>query len=395
MTIRYLHVIHSLDPRTGGPAEGVKQLSRVALALDHEVEVAVLVRPDPAWAREYDCPIHYVGPSFLKYGYTPTLSGWLKRNAHRFAGVVVNGIWQYQSLCTWRTLKGTDVPYYVFTHGMLDPWFKREYPLKHLKKLMYWPWAEYRVLRDARAVLFTSEDEKLLARESFGLYKVNEIVVNYGVPEPSGDPVRQRDAFLTQFPHLRGKRFLLFLSRIHPKKGCDLLIRAFAAVARHDPALQVVIAGPDQTGMQASLVKLAEQLGVGDAITWTGMIRGDTKLGAFRAAEAFVLPSHQENFGIAVAESLACATPVLISNKVNIWREIVADRAGLSADDTLEGTTDMLQRWIDMRPEERRALALNAFNCFARRFNVEAAANSILETIERRGVVRQPALAPA
>src|SRR5262249_9426438 len=147
----------------------------------------------------------------------------------------------------------------------LDPWFKREYPLKHLKKLMYWPWAEYRVLRDARAVLFTSEDEKLLARESFGLYKVNEIVVNYGVPEPTGDPVRQRDAFLTQFPHLRGKRFLLFLSRIHPKKGCDLLIRAFAAVAHRDPALQLVIAGPDQTGMQASLVNLAEQLGVGRA----------------------------------------------------------------------------------------------------------------------------------
>jgi glycosyltransferase involved in cell wall biosynthesis len=111
------------------------------------------------------------------------------------------------------------------------------------------------------------------------------------------------------------------------------------------------------------------------------MITGDTKLGAFRAAEAFVLPSHQENFGIAVAESLACATPVLISNKVNIWREVVEDRAGLIAEDTLAGTTQMLETWISMTPQERNTLAQNAFACFARRFHIDAAAMSILETI--------------
>ena len=184
MTIRYLHVIHSIDARHGGPPEGVKQLTSVARKLNHEVEIVVTERPEPCRTAEYACPVHYVGPSYLKYGYAPHLADWLRRNMSRFDAVIINGLWQYHSLCTWRVLRDAPVPYYVFTHGMLDPWFKRRYPLKHLKKLMYWPWAEYRVLRDARAVLFTSEDERMLARESFSLYRAREWVVNYGVPEP-------------------------------------------------------------------------------------------------------------------------------------------------------------------------------------------------------------------
>ena len=382
MTIRYLHVIHSIDPASGGPREGIRQLTSVAGQLNHTVEVVVTEQPDPSWSREYDCPIHYAGPAYLKYGYAPRLSAWLKEHAARYDAIVVNGLWQYHGLCVQRALRGSKVPYFVFTHGMLDPWFKHEYPLKHLKKLMYWPWAEYRVLRDARAVLFTCEEERRLARESFSLYRANEWVVNYGVPEPKGDPAGQREAFLQQFPQLRDKRFLLFLGRIHPKKGCDLLIEAFAAIRPRDPLLQLVIAGPDQVGLQAQLERQAGQLGVSDAITWAGMLRGDVKTGALRAAEAFVLSSHQENFGIAVAESLACGTPVLISNKVNIWREVVQDRAGLAAPDTLAGTIELLRTWIDLGPQERHRMAHDAFQSFANRFNIEAAAASLLNAIE-------------
>ncbi|HMG05900.1 MAG TPA: hypothetical protein VK581_10585, partial [Chthoniobacterales bacterium] len=111
-----------------------------------------------------------------------------------------------------------------FPHGMLDPWFKRTYPRKHMKKLLYWPWAEYRVLRDAAAVLFTSEEERRLARESFSLYHCKEIVVNYGTAAPEVDLESAREDFLEAFPKLRGQRFFLFLGRLHEKKGCDLLI---------------------------------------------------------------------------------------------------------------------------------------------------------------------------
>jgi glycosyltransferase involved in cell wall biosynthesis len=99
------------------------------------------------------------------------------------------------------------------------------------------------------------------------------------------------------------------------------------------------------------------------------------------AAEVFVLPSHQENFGIVVAESLACGKPVLISNKVNIWREIEADGAGLVADDTQAGADDLFNRWLSMSTEEFTAMQAKTFPCFQKRFHVEKAAERLLEII--------------
>ena len=369
------------------------QLAAAAVRLNHQVEIVTLDGPGSPWIRAEPYAIHCVGPGSLKYGYAPGFIPWMRRNVARFDAVVVNGIWQFHSFGTWCALRATAIPYYVFPHGMLDPWFKRRYPLKHAKKLLYWPWAEYRVLRDARAVLFTSEEERRQARQSFERYRANEVVVNYGSPGVSGDARAQRELFLEQFPEVRGKRALLFLGRIHPKKGCDLLIEAFAALARRHPALQLVMAGPDQVGVQAQLMRLAERLGVARAVTWTGLLRGEVKAGAFRAAEAFVLPSHQENFGIAVAEALSCQLPVLISNKVNIWREIVADRAGLVADDTLAGTEQLLRNWLALGSLERQAMADNAARCFSRRFHIDIAAVNILLLFAQHGVRPQSSAA--
>jgi glycosyltransferase involved in cell wall biosynthesis len=113
------------------------------------------------------------------------------------------------------------------------------------------------------------------------------------------------------------------------------------------------------------------------------MLSGNRKWGAFSAAEAFVLPSHQENFGIAVAEALACGTPVLISNEVNIWREIEADRVGYVENDDLAGTTALLKRWLATPPEVRAAMNEDAKDCFARRFEIERATDSLLNVLKR------------
>jgi glycosyltransferase involved in cell wall biosynthesis len=257
---------------------------------------------------------------------------------------------------------------------MLDPWFKKQYPLKHLKKWMYWPWAEYRVLRDAQAVLFTSEEERLSARQSFWLYSCKEVVTNYGTARPTGDPEVEVREFYNRYPKLRDKKLLLFMGRIHPKKGCDLLIDAFAQTLSDDPQWCLVIAGPDQIEWQAKLRQRAERLGIASRITWMGMVRGTVKWGALRAAEVFALPSHQENFGIVVAEALAAGTPVLISNKVNIWREIQADGAGIVAEDTLAGTCELLQTYLRIDEGKRSNMRRSARKCFEERFEIERAA---------------------
>ncbi len=376
--MRLLQVISSTNPAGGGPIEGVRQQRQAMAEVGVDFDIASCDPPDAPWLPSSASTTYALGPSSLKYGYTPRLLPWLRANAAGYDAVIVNGIWQYHSFATWRALRKTDTPYFVFTHGMLDPWFKHRYPVKHLKKWAYWPWADYRVLRDARAVLFTCEEERLLARQSFWFYRANEAVTGYGTADP---PIVGPEPLLGAHPHLRGKRIVLFLSRIHQKKGCDLLLDAFAQVAGEDERLHLVMAGPDQTGWQTSLQAQAERLGIGQRITWTGMLQGDVKWAAFSAAEVFCLPSHSENFGIVVAEALAYGKPVLISNKVNIWREIEADAAGIVDEDTVEGTARNLRRWLALDAGGYEAMSAQARQCFASRFHVQRAAERLVEII--------------
>jgi glycosyltransferase involved in cell wall biosynthesis len=137
------------------------------------------------------------------------------------------------------------------------------------------------------------------------------------------------------------------------------------------------LAGPDDVGWRTQLEQQASTLGISDRITWTGMLSGDLKWGAFHASTAFALPSHQENFGIAVAEALSCSLPVVISNKVNIWREIESDNAGFVAADTLEGTCQLLAKLFACTPGQMTTLKNDALKCFKHRFDLNRGAESI------------------
>jgi glycosyltransferase involved in cell wall biosynthesis len=379
--MKLLHVVPSVDPSGGGPMEGVLQSGLACIRMGHSVEIATLDDPGAPFLLDYPMTVHALGPGRSKYGYAPRFVRWLREHAKGYDAVVVNGLWMYHGIGTWLALRGTGVPYFVFTHGMLDPWFKKTYPLKHLKKWLFWPWSDYPLLRDARGVLFTCEEERLLARESFWLYRAREVVVSFGTSTPPSDGARLRETFLAAHPELRGKRLMLFLSRIHEKKGCDLMIDAFARVAREHPDLHLVIAGPDQSGWRPALEAQASALGIADRISWPGMLRGDQKWGAFYAAEAYLLPSHQENFGIAVAEALGCGLPVLISDKINIWREIQAAKAGFIDTDSAEGCERNLRLWLDAAPGTRDEMRRAATALFEARFTVEAMARSLIEVV--------------
>jgi len=118
------------------------------------------------------------------------------------------------------------------------------------------------------------------------------------------------------------------------------------------------------------------------------MLAGAAKWGALRTAEAFVLPSHQENFGIAVVEALACGTPVLISDQVNIWREIAGDGAGLAGPDTAAGTLRLLTQWHALDDRARAQMRQAALETFTRRYEIGAAARSLVATLSESPVAR-------
>jgi len=393
---KYLHIIASVDPAQGGPIEAVRQFAQATGRRGYQAEVVSLDDPDAPFVKTCPLPVHALGPGGGGYRLSPRLAPWLRDHAQGYDAAVLDGLWTYSSFGSFGSLKRAGVPYVVFPHGMLDPYFN-QFPLKHLKKNLYWPWAERRVLRDAQAVCFTCDEERLLARQSFRPYTCREAVTPLGIADPAPDPAQsaaQRAAFLAAFPQLTGCRFLLFLGRIHPKKGGDLLVEAFAdAVTKAGdsaPNLRLVMAGPDGEGLTDRLQERARALGVSDQIVWTGMLTGDLKWGAFHAAEAFVLPSHQENFGIAVAEALACGLPVLISNKVNIWREIEADGAGFVDDDTPDGTARLLARWNALAPAPRAAMGERARACYQNHFEIENAAAQFLRVLEGNDAASYP-----
>lgn len=378
LDMRILHVIRTVNYTGGGPIEGLTRISEVVINRGHTVDVVCLDNPNDEWVSSFPRKVYALNGHKGNYGYSPELIPWLEKNVDNYDVVLVNGLWQYHGRAIWSVLHKKEIPYAVFTHGMLDPWFKKTYPFKHLKKWIYWLLAEYRVLRDASAVFFTSEEERIQARKSFWLYRVREKVIGYGTSIPKSNSIELIEKFYEAYPKLRQKKILLFLGRIHEKKGCDLLIEAFSQVFGSNPEYHLVMAGPDQTGWQVTLNKRAIELGLQDQISWLGMIKGDMKLAAYYAADAFVLPSHQENFGIAVAEALACGTPVLISNKVNIWREIEEDRAGLVNDDTLQGCISLLSQWSELSQMDKNSMRVAAKNTFLNHFEISKATDDLL-----------------
>ena len=389
-SVRILHVISSIDPASGGPAEGLKQLSHIYNSGGHEVHVATLDSPEAVKRFSFPAPVIGLGPGAGIYGYTPRAVPWLKEHISSYDVVFINCIWQYNAIAAYRALEHTNTPYGVFTHGMLDPYFKRAFPLKHIKKSIYWHLFLQPVLKNADAVVFTCEEEKILARESFSRYKVRERVLNYGIFGPDLDLANASGEFLAKWPNLRGKRLAITMGRIHPKKGINILIEAFAKSLARNPEWELVIAGPDQVGQQAELQALASRFGVAERITWTGMIGNVLKWGALAASEVFVLPSHQENFGIVVAEALACKLPVIISDKVNIWREIKAIGAGLVCKDSVESAQRALNQWSSLTSEELAEMRDRCTECFDENFNYNMIATKVLDVTE--SVVRQKRL---
>ena len=283
-----------------------------------------------------------------------------------------------------RILAKIDVPYFVFPHGMLDPWFKESSRLKHFKKSIYWKFVESKVLERANGVVFTCVEERDLAASTFQPYRCSPLVAPLGIHATDGASSSKIETFYQSFPAIRDKPYLLYLGRVHPKKGLNLLLESFLEMKQSIPDL--VIAGPiDDKPFEMRMMELINKIHVdhpGWKCLWAGMLEGGKKWGALHAASAFVLPSHQENFGIAVVEALSVGTPVLITEKVNIYREIVEAKAGLACEDTVEGVKVMISRWMAMNGLERETLAANATKCFLSNYEISRAAAHLINVLQ-------------
>lgn len=383
-----------MDPSKGGPCQGIRNFIPALAQLGVENEVVSLDSPSASFLEEDDFPIHALGPVLNPWSYSKVLTSWLLRHCVRYDVVVVHGLWLYPGYAVSRAIskakkQGAKVPrFFVMPHGMLDPYFQKapERRLKAVRNWFYWKLIEGKIVNGADGVLFTCEEELILAKQTFWPYKPKKAInVGYGISEPPKYSVKMKKDFSEKCAFIGDTPYLVFLSRIHSKKGLDILLTAYKSVSVDFPDLpKLVIAGP---GIDSPYGKKLLNLVHADdvlqqRVLFTGMLTGDAKWGAFYGSEAFILPSHQENFGIAVVEAMACGKPVLISNKVNIWREIEKNEAGLVGEDNVEDIVKMLKMWASTSGDLKMTMGNQARKCFDEKFHIAVNTKRYLQAIQ-------------
>lgn len=394
--MKLLRVIASMDSTYGGPCQGIRNSVCAMEKLGVTTEVLSLDNPNKNFTED-SFKIHTLGPSVTPWGYSSKLIPWLLHNILNYDVVVVDGLWQYYTYAVYKAIdelkkqtSSKKVPkYYIMPHGMLDPYFQKapDRKFKAIRNLIFWKLFENKVVNNADGLLFTCEQELELAKKTFRNYRPKTTInVGYGIIAPPGfEPLMSQD-FYNKFPELRDQDYLLFLSRINPKKGVDILLRGFrehfASKSAH-VITKIVIAGPGLDTHFGNKIKkiVGEDKILKDNIYFPGMLKGAAKWGAFYNCQAFILPSHQENFGIAVVEAMACGKPVLISDKVNIWKEIKDGQAGLISNDSIEGVKEILKKWESLNNLEKEKMGQNAIGAFNDFFAIEPAALNFVNAI--------------
>ncbi len=268
---------------------------------------------------------------------------------------------------------------------MLDPWNRRAHPVKYLKKFGYWLLVERLTLESAEGVIFTSRQECSLAQGYFPTSNWKSIVVGNGISEPPHVSHGRVAEFRRRHGIDQDSEIWLYLSRIHPKKGIEILLEALSSGRVSTESVTLAIAGDGSPEYLRRLKTTATSLGLDTRIRWLGPLYGERKWEAFASAQLFVLPSHQENFGIAVVEALAMSIPVCTTTAVNIHEDIESSKAGLICKDDTEGLIEALRRWQALSSADRAVMSMNARRCFEEKFRIDGASSRLLETI--RGVV--------
>lgn len=352
MTCRVLHVISGLDPRHGGPTTALCALIRAQR--DAGIDAA-LVSTWCDWdkldvaqqLRAEGFRVELIGPATRRLAWSPKIKPALRKLIPEFDVIHIHALWEDIQHRAARVARQLRKPYLITPHGMLDPWSLKQ---GGTKKRLYLSLRLRRDLNQASAIHFTDEEEQALVKPLHltapGI--VQRLIVDLAdfSPPPSEGTLRAK------FPQLDDHPIVLFMSRVHPKKGLDLLIPAFAQCK--DDAM-LVIAGPDRDDYIPQLQVLIDQHKIADRVVFTGMLDGRQRAEALADATLFVLPSYQENFGVVVIEALSVGVPVILSDKVNIHRQISENHLGEVVPTQIAPLADALNRWL--KDEFHRAAA--------------------------------------
>ena len=370
--MRILHVVSSTNPKYGGVIESIKLKNVVYKTLKVKCEILCFDQINDKWLKDKRLPIvHCVGSKKLSIRKYSNLFFWLDKYIANYDLIICDGLWQFTNFAVWKMATKYNIKYQVIVHGMLDPWFNT-YIFKYIKKLLFWLLIQHRVLCDADLVLFTSKEEKNLSKKSnFYFYNFKKDILSYPIDKSQYKFSRNNNSFLSKFPKLKQKKIILYLGRIDKKKGLDLLIKAFDTVIKKnndDKKIHLVIAGPYEKSFYIKMINLINDLKLDKFATFTGPLYNKLKWDAFNSCQIFCLPTHQENFGITIAESLSVGKPIITTNKTNIWKILKSYNAGFISNDDYNGLVKSLIKWNLLKKNEYKRMSKNSLKCFRENF---------------------------
>jgi glycosyltransferase involved in cell wall biosynthesis len=331
MPYTILHVTPYMHASAGGPPVVVENFITEASRLGHSSEIVstfAFCSGDESTLRKR---MDQLAPTTFLTGLETipivSQSGAEKINAHvRRADIVhVHTLWSPLNVAARYACRKHDKPYVLMPHGMLDPY---SLSLKALKKSIYLKFFEGPNMACAQRMIYTTAEEERLATLA-ALRLPRGAIVPLGARASSNSISDLRHQFLEKYPQVEGKRTLLFLGRVHHKKGLDRILNCLQRVRQTIPNVLLIVAGTGEPKYQEHIRQLVSSLALDDHVVFTGHLDGELKWASFAAAELFLLPSRQENFAITVAEAMQMGVPVVITDKVNTWPYVEEAGAGL------------------------------------------------------------------
>lgn len=390
--MKVLQVVPGISSAYGGPSVSLVDMTRHLRAKGCDATI-ITTNNDPAGRLKVPLgvPVNVRGAEVIyfnvwprgRYAFSTSLMQALLRAVRHYDIVHVHWLYNFSSLAAAAAAHRAGVPYIFQPHGSLGPHLMRKNFI--LKKAYITLIGRY-IMQGASGIIFTAEDERRLA--SVEKLAVPQYIVPVGFDWKQYCNLPPKGEFRRRFPEIRDRRIVLFLGRISRQKGLDLLISAFKQLISKRPDLHLVIVGPDGEGYGRHVRRWIREAGVEDHTTFVGFIEPPFKLAAYVDSEVFVLPSYAENFGVTVAEALACKTPVVITDRVNICDEIRRAQAGVVVECSVQSLVEGMNRvLIDRCLAEH--LAENGHELVQRQYSWDVVLQKTLavyrEVLDRRG----------
>jgi len=372
----WLQVLSHLSPQYGGIAASVPRLARATEAASlHACPIVGFCDGEELEQvpEERRVEMKIFPKSRMRWMVDASLHKSMKRTVRAATGVHIHGVWETHCTVAASMARECKRPYLISVHGMLDRWALRQ---KRFKKALYAALVEIRRMQHAACLRALSSDEVDDYRR-LGLTNPIAIIPN-GIDVP---PHASPNVFLSSFPELAGKRIILFLGRLHQKKGLELLLQSWSRVSSKADDVRLVIAGPDRDNLRPSLEKLADELKLRSSIIFTGMLPGEQKWSALAASSLFVLPSYSEGFSIAILEAMAMGIPVVVTTECHI-PEVAIHDCGWVIEPAVVPLEGCLSSFLRLSSEETRLIGKRGRDLVSARFHSSVSGSRMAEVYD-------------